>query len=181
MQIERKDVRLITTMRSKIKASRRLLVSVMLVLLYGCMTDPRYLSFIPIEKDGWDHTDTLTYSIPPLAGIGNNGIHLLFHTEGYEYRNIAIDVAVKQDSSQCYNRQISYLLDEMPSIRGIGRRCDYKLPVDDIVLCDTLSTMITLVHGMKDTKLLGVRKVGILVEESADASITESWNVDWND
>lgn len=177
MQIERTSVRLIATMRSKTKASWLLFVLVMLVL-YGCMADTRYLSFAIIEKEGWGHADTLTYSIPPLVGIGDNGIYLLFHTEGYEYKNIAIDITVTQDSNQLYKEQVNYLLDGVVSTGGIGRRCDYKLPVNDIVFCDTMPVEITLAHRMEGDKLLGICKVGILVEES-DALTAEPWNVDW--
>ena len=162
-------------MKIKTKVSRLLFISVMFATLCGCMADTRYLSFTSIEKEGWKRADTLSFCIPPLEDIEDKDIYLLLHTEGYKYENIAIGFSVSQDSNNLYNKQFHYLLGDYSSIKGLGRRCDYKLPTNKFGLCDTIPATITLVHEMEESILSGIHRVGILIEEPAKIS----WNANW--
>ena len=125
----------IMTEKSKLSLlSTVLSVSGLLASLCGCMSDTRHLSFVSIEHDSWTQTDTLTYTIAPMAGAGRSGIFLLLHTEGYEYGNIAFDITIKQDTTLLYHEQRSYLLESNRPQNGIGNRCDYTLPVGNFTL-----------------------------------------------
>lgn len=144
------------------------------------MADTRQLSFIPIGHDGWAHTDTLTYTIAPMDYTKESGISLLLHTEGYEYKNIAIGITIRQDTTLLYHKQRSYLLSHNTPKNGIGHRCDYTLPIDNITLCDTLPTTITLTQQLDEPTLTGIREVGVRIGSPLHLSGEPVWRVDWH-
>lgn len=153
-------------------------VSGLLAALCGCMSDTQHLSFVPIEHS-WTQTDTLTYTIAPMAGTDRSGISLLLHTEGYEYGNIAFDITIKQDTTLLYHEQRSYLLESNRPQNGIGNRCDYTLPVGNFTLCDTLPTTITLTSQLDPPILTGIREVGIRIAAPMREPGEPVWRVDW--
>lgn len=154
-------------------------VSGLLAALCGCMSDTRHLSFVSIEHDSWTQTDTLTYTIAPMAGAGRSGIFLLLHTEGYEYGNIAFDITIKQDTTLLYHEQRSYLLENNRPKDGIGDRCDYTLPVGNFILCDTLPTTITLTGQLNQPILTGIREIGIRIASPMREPDEPIWRVNW--
>ena len=155
-------------------------VSVLVATLCSCMADTRYLTFAPIGADGWACTDTLTYSIPPLAGVEQGGVFLLLHTDGYRYGNIAVEISICQDTSLLYHEQRSYVLGYDEAKSGIGHRSDYLLPVDNITLCDTLPTTITLTQQLDQPVLLGIREVGIRISGAIRQPDEPVWKADWH-
>lgn len=156
-----------------------LFVSVLLTALCSCMSDTRHLSFVPISHDGWVQTDTLIYTVAPMAEVGRNGISLLLHTEGYAYENIAFDITIKQDTALLHHERHNYLLrDNLPK-NGIGPRCDYTLPVGNFILCDTLTTTITLIGQLDLPVLTGIREVGIRIASPMREPGEPVWRVNW--
>lgn len=163
-----------------------LCVTILQVVLYGCMADTKHLVFASVNHSGWAHTDTLTYTITPL--LKNNattpngcksGISLLLHTQAYKYNNIALDITIRQDTCLLYHELRNYQLDNCQAKGGIGLRCDYTLPVDNITLCDTLPTTITLTQQLDQPLLLGIHKVGILIGAPTRKPGEPIWRVDW--
>ena len=170
------------TMKSKAKAHKILLllsVSTLLAALCSCIGDTRFLAFIPMGQDGWAHTDTLTYTIDPLTGTSKSGVYLLLHTEGYAYGNIALDICIQQDTALLYHEQRNYILAQGEPKDGIGRRCDYTLPVGNFTLCDTLPTTITLTSQLDPPILTGIREVGIRIAAPMREPGEPVWRVDW--
>lgn len=167
-------------MRSKAKTWCILSVSALIAALCSCMADTRHLAFTSIGHDGWTHNDTLTYTIAPLPGVEQGGISLLLHTEGYDYENIAINVTIRQDTILRYSKLHTYLLPHNQPENGIGRRCDYTLPVGNIALCDTLPTTITLTHHLDQPTLTGIREVGIRLSAPLRQPGEPVWEVDWH-
>lgn len=167
-------------MRSKANSILYTLYAMFLTaVLCNCMGDTRHLTFLTIGHDGWRHTDTLTYTIAPQHGVEQSGLELLLHTEGYHYGNIALDITVSQDTTLLYHEQRSYLLEHNLPESGIGRRCDYTLPVGNITLCDTLPTTITLTHRLAQPTLMGIREVGIRISAPLRQPGEPVWRVDW--
>lgn len=168
-------------MRSKAKRILYTLsVSALTAALCSCMADTQHLAFAPIGHDGWAHTDTLTYNVAPMSRTGQSGLSLLLHTEGYNYKNIALDITVSQDTTLLYHEQRSYLLNHNLPKNGIGRRCDYTLPVGNIALCDTLSTTIMLSHQLDQPVLTGIREIGIRISNPLRQPGEPVWKVDWH-
>lgn len=166
-------------MRSKANTSCLLLVAVLLAALCSCMDDARHLAFTVLKTKEWGQGDTLSYIIPPLEGTGCCGISLLLHTDGYEYENIAIDITIRQDSMLCYHDQRSYQLSADEPKEGIARRCYYTLPIDNVELCDTLPTVVTLTHQLDQPVLKGVDKVGVRIGKRMRQPGEVVWQVDW--
>ena len=170
----------IMTRRSKSSLlSITLSVLALLTALCSCMSDTRHLSFVPISHDGWVQTDTLTYTIAPMAGAGKSGISLLLHTEGYAYENIAFDITIKQDTTLLHHEQRNYLLGDNLPQSGIGTRCDYTLPVGNFILCDTLPTTITLTGQLDLPVLTGLREIGIRIAAPMCEPGEPVWRVNW--
>ena len=156
-----------------------LAVSFVLTFLCGCMPDTKSIAFAPIDTDGWARTDTLMYTIAPLEGEKRSGISLLLHTEGYAYANLSLDITIQQDSCLLYNEQRHYLLCENSPKPGIGRRCDYILPIDNFTLCDTLPTIVTLTQQLDVPSLAGIQRVGVHVGRPIRKPGEPIWRVDW--
>ena len=170
-------------MRSKAKAHKILLilsVSTLLTALCSCIDDTRYLAFVSIDQNGWTHTDTLTYTIEPLGNVKRSGISLLLHTEGYAYENVALGITVEQDTTLLYHEQRSYLLKHQNPKNGIGRRCDYTLPIGNMELCDTLPTTISITQQLNQPSLKGIREVGIYISSPLHQPGEPVWKVDWH-
>jgi len=155
-------------------------MSALTAALCSCMADTRHLDFISIGSNGWKHTDTLTYTIPPLREIGDCGFSLLLHTDNYPYENVALDVTIRQDTTLLLHKEQNFLLDHNPAKRGIGHRCDYTLFIDNIALCDTLPATVTLVQQLVQDTLMGIREVGIRIGAPLYQSNGPEWRVDWN-
>lgn len=155
-------------------------MSALTASLCGCMADTRHLDFISIGNDGWKHTDTLTYTITPLPEVELGGVSMLLHTEGYNYENIALNVTIRQDTILRYSKLHTYLLSHNQPKNGVGRRCDYTLPVGNITLCDTLPTTITLTHRLDQSVLTGIREVGIRIGAPLRQPDEPVWKVDWH-
>lgn len=168
------------TEKSKLSLlSTVLSVSVLFTALCSCMSDTSHLGFVSISHDGWTQTDTLTYAIAPLTGTGKNGISLLFHTEGYEYGNIAFDITIRQDTTLIYHELRNYLLGNNSTNKGIGHRSDYTLPVGNFILCDTLPTTITLTGQLNQPILTGIREIGIRIASPMREPDEPIWRVNW--
>lgn len=167
-------------MRSRTKALHKLLVASVLLALCSCMADTRHLAFVSVAQEGWAQTDTLNYSVAPLVGVGECGISLVVQTENYAYENIAIAVAISQDSTLLYHQRHYYNLEEGAPKNGIGRRCEYTFPMGNVTLCDTMATTIALTHQLCDSLLMGISKVGIRIEKPLHQSGEVEWMFDWH-
>ena len=151
----------------------------MLTALCSCMGNASYMTFRPIAGKGWSHMDTLVYPVDTLGSSGTYGMQLLLHTESYPYKNIALGIVVKQDSTILLDTIASFHLAKQPVTKGIGCRNDYILPIGNVALCDTLSTTILLTHCMADTELSGIREVGVEIDEPIGKSEEIVWWVEW--
>ena len=154
-----------------------LIVSFMLTVLCGCMSDTKSITFASISTDGWARTDTLVYTIVPLEDGKRSGVSLLLHTEGYAYANISLGITIQQDSFLLYSEQRNFLLCENSPKPSIGRRCDYTLPIENFALCDT--TIITLTQQLDVPLLTGIRRVGVHVGSPIREPGEPIWRVDW--
>lgn len=167
-------------MKNRVKTTlRKLCLTAIIAALCSCMADTRHLDFIAIGHHGWTHDDTLVYTIPPMEGIGEWGLQVLLHTEGYGYKNISLAITVKQDSAMLYNEQRSYLLDHNIPKSGLGHRCDYTLPVANITANDTLHTTVTLTQCLDQPALKGIREVGIRIGAPLRRAGEPVWKADW--
>ncbi len=153
---------------------------VLLTAICGCMTDTRHLTFTTIKHDGWKQTDTLIYTIASMGSVEKGGISLLLHTDGYEYENIALGITIKQDTSLLYQDQRNYLLEQNLPQRGIGRRCDYTLPIGNFTLCDTIPITITLTQRLDQPTLTGIHKIGVRIASPMREPGEPIWKVDWH-
>lgn len=167
-------------MRDKAKLLRLISATILFLVLNGCVADTKYVAFIPIGHNGWLHTDTLTYAIDPLTDMERSGFSLLLHSEGYRYKNIALDITISQDTILLYHEQRSFLLEHNLPRKGIGRRYDYVLPVGNFILCDTLATTISITHRLNQSKLVGIREVGVRIGPPLHQPGESSWKVDWH-
>lgn len=147
--------------------------------LCSCMEEVRHLSFVPINLNGWAMEDTLLYTVDTLEKSGEDGIELLFHTEGYSYTNLAIHIRIVQDSSVLYDELVNAELQQSAPTKGIGKRCDYTLPVTNLTLSDSTHTTIRLTHQMSDSLLRGVREIGIRIGPPVRHPGEVVWQVEW--
>ena len=180
-KIENRNVRRITMSHknNSLALETLLIVSSVFTLLCSCMPDTRSLTFAPISADGWARTDTLICTIPPLEDAKESGVSLLLQTEGYAYANISLGITIWQDSSLLYNEQQDFLLSENNPKPGVGRRCDYTLPIENFVLCDTLPTIVALTQQFDLPVLTGIRRVGVRVGSPIRKSGEPIWRVAW--
>lgn len=164
-----------TIKRSKIKVLTLLSI---LTILIGCMGNTHYLAFEPVDVAGWSRCDTLIYTILPIERHSQMGISVLLNTEDYPYQNIALDITIAQDTL-LYHEQQEFTLSQCKPKSGIGRRCDYTLPITNITLCDTLPTTLTLTHQLEQPTLKGIREVGVSVGALISKPGDVIWQIEW--
>ena len=155
------------------------LIVVLLTNFCSCVGDTRYFTSASIDPEGWVATDTITLTINPLNNVDKCGLSLFLYTDKYEYENIAFDILVKQGSKQLYHERRSYLLKSNISEHGIGHRYEYILPVDNVVLCDTLSTIVTLTQQLDQPILKGIYRVGVCFGSPLRLPGEPVWQVKW--
>lgn len=147
-------------------------------LLCCCIEDTTHLEFVPIESCGWAYTDTLCYTMPPATEAGEHGVSVLLHTNNYIFQNLVLHVTIAQDTL-LHDAQHVYRLDECSPIRGIGRRCDYTLPIGNIVFNDSTPIHIALQHRMDTTTLPGIHAAGIHCGPHIPEPGEVIWQVKW--
>ena len=162
-------------MNSKIKI---LVLLPLLTTLGGCMDNIHYLTFNSVDSNGWNRCDTQAYTIPPIKGYPQIGISVLINTENYPYKNIALDIAISQDTI-LYHEQQEFTLTQCSPLLGFGRRCNYTLPITNITLCDTLSTHLILISQLEQPILTGIRQIGVSASSLIHKSGDTIWQVEW--
>ena len=155
------------------------LIALIAVALCSCMSDTRYMSFIP-TRDGWGMADTLVVTTDTLEKTKReSGIELLLCTEGYDYANFAAHIRITQGTTVLYDEAINAELKESSPAKGIGRRADYSIPITNLSLSDTTHTTIKIAQMMSDTLLMGIREVGIRIGTPVRRPGEVVWQVEW--
>ena len=96
-----------------------------------------------------------------------------------QYGKSNTDTGSAESQIALFSYRISHLTEHLKA-EGFGRRCDYKLPVGNFTLCDTLPTTIALMHRIDRPVLKGIREVGIYASTPIGQSGEVVWEVDWN-
>lgn len=147
-------------------------------LLCCCIGETTHLEFAPIASEGWAYTDTLCYTMTPATEAGERGVSVLLRTDNYIYQNLALHVTIAQDTL-LHDMRHTYKLDECSPSRGIGLRCDYTLPIGNIVFNDSTLIIIALQHRMDTTTLPGIHAVGIHCRPHIPEPGEVIWQVKW--
>lgn len=162
------------------KTYRVIVVTICTVALCSCIEKRTHcLSFATIPTDGWEASDTLTFTADTLQRSTKKGFELLLHTENYSYANIGFHVSIEQDSIVLYSDSIHTKLAESSSAKGIARRCDYTIPIANLTLCDSTHTTVRVTHLMSEHTLKGIREIGIRIGSPVRHPGEAVWQVEW--
>lgn len=156
----------------RLKANRLLPVLTLAICAAACSVagyhgngdDNYYSAFRTIDNARWDYTSPAAFSVDTLRdSICPSGLMLLSirHTNGYEYRNLWLEVKYDSDSTARIDTLNIILADRLGRWRGHGSG-------PSIALTDTLGIMplhkgqqIRVRHIMRTDCLDGIEQVGI--------------------
>ena len=78
----------------RLKLANKLLAPLVLLLLMSCTGHNRFHSYLPVNKDGWERTDTLCFHAVPID-TNRNCMEIslgIRHTHRYPYRDIWLTI-----------------------------------------------------------------------------------------
>lgn len=128
-------------------------------------------SYEAVGKDGWARTDTLSFSLPPLAtDTVLDAFVGLRITHSFPYQSLWMALEVMNDSTGitfadtlCFE-----LCDSIGRFTGSGvTSLQYERPVVPIPLVGGAANTICLFHLMKREVVPNVREVGVRLSETA--------------
>ena len=150
------------------------LLSVLLIigLMTGCNRNEIFFGYQTVPPGGWNKDSLLTYNIDVNNSLSKFNIYVhVRHYGNYPYQNLWLfldykrtkDSIPQQDTIECY------LADEYGKWLGNGVGAITEMPVlfkKQIQWPDSGTYQIRIRHGMRDSVLTGINKVGIRVEKA---------------
>lgn len=153
------------------------MAAVMLVMAASCLWEGTvFYHYHTLPSDGWDRQDTLVYELPELVPNANYGIAVnVRYTTDYPYQGLGVVVRHNLTDSATWkcDTLLCTLFDKQGLPTGHGTTDFYQVEVktktDGKPLRVTTGTtgqespIVQLLHCMTDDKVVGVRDVGIRV------------------
>lgn len=130
-----------------------------------------YHSFHTLPHDGWNKSDTLTFSIPTEnLPTGNCALQIeIRHTEKFAYRSLWMVVYQNAEDSTHFVADTlqCVLADEKGRFLGPGLNHYYQMsfPLKTVTLPHTYTPVFKLAHYMKKGRIEGIEDVGICLTE----------------
>ena len=159
-------------MVNRIRVSLFLVIA---ILVASCGRNrPAVFSFQPAPGDGWEQTDTLSFSIDTIREGGTYQISIALRTNTatpYPFRTLSLLLTERLSSVPERSKTLSLKLDQEPAAlesNGISLQ-QYIFIADTLHLPSApVSGKIQVSHQMQSRQLNGIRDVGIRLEKLHD-------------
>ncbi len=142
---------------------------IVMLVLAACNHEAVYHHYEHTTVDGWSRTDTLSFSIPPVAASGNYEAQLELRTnESYPFVSldvVAIQTILPSGQMRCDTVKCQ-LADKNGRILGHGiTQYQYSFPLGSLQLSEGDSLYVVMYHGMKREVLPGITDVGFQLKK----------------
>ncbi|MGN1263814.1 MAG: gliding motility lipoprotein GldH [Prevotella sp.] len=147
------------------KAIAAMMILTVASALLSCNRKTVYDHYEPIDIDGWEKDDTVTFSIKPMdeGGTYDEAIGLRT-TTAFPFRSVCLIVEqrVMPGGSLRCDTLLCSLMDDNGKVTGDGVGCyQYIFPLADMTLAKGDSLHIAVRHNMRREILPGISDLGI--------------------
>lgn len=140
------------------------------LLFVSCNGNDVFTAFKPIAAQGWSKDSVYTFDVTITDTLATYNVYVNVRNKGdYPYQNMWIflqklspDSVSVSDSIECY------LADQRGKWLGKGVGSLFEMPIlyqQDVHFPTAGNYHYTLVHGMRDSVLVGVNDIGMRVEK----------------
>jgi gliding motility-associated lipoprotein GldH len=146
------------------------LVGAVLLVLAGCTSNDVFFQYAAVNPKGWSKDSLYCFDIPITDTLSSYNLYVNIRNRGeYPYQNlwlflnkISPDKTQKKDSIECY------LADQRGKWLGSGIGSVLEMPVlyqQNVRFKQAGIYHYKIVHGMRDTVLMGINDIGMRVEK----------------
>ncbi len=146
------------------------LVGIVLLILVGCTNNDVFFQYRAVNPKGWSKDSLYAFDIPITDTISSYNLYVNIRNRGeYPYQNLWLflnkinpDKTQKSDSIECY------LADQRGKWLGSGIGSVMEMPVlyqQNVRFKKAGTYHYKIVHGMRDTILMGINDIGMRVEK----------------
>jgi len=158
-------------MLGKVKIRLFLTISMFFVLL-SCNTNDVYFKYNAIHPAGWSKDSLYTFEVPITDTLATYNVYVNVRNVGnYPYQNLWLFLSKMSPDSVLVNDSIEcYLADNRGKWLGSGVGSIFEMPIlyqQQVKFKNAGNYQYKIVHGMRDTVLVGINDIGIRVEKVA--------------
>ena len=140
------------------------------VFIVACNTNEVYFKYKAIDVKGWSKDSLYTFDIPITDTLATYNVYVNVRNIGdYPYQNLWLFLnKMSPDSVQVNDSIECYLADNRGKWLGKGVGSIFEMPVlyqQKVHFKNAGVYQYKIVHGMRDTILLGINDIGMRVEK----------------
>jgi len=142
------------------------------ILLFSCNRNDVYFKYQAINATGWNKDSVSTFDILITDTLATYNVYVNMRNKAdYQYQNLWLFLSKMSPDSVLVNDSIEfYLADKRGKWLGKGVGSIFEMPVlyqQNVKFKNVGNYQYKIVHGMRDTILLGINDVGMRVEKVA--------------
>jgi len=149
----------------------KVLQAIFLSLLFvGCTSNDVYFNYNPVSANGWSKDTMYVFNIPIKDTLATYNVYVNVRNRSeYPYQNLWLflskstpDKVQSKDSIECY------LADQRGKWLGSGLGAVLEMPIlyqQNVRFSKAGTYQYKIVHGMRDSILLGINDIGMRVEK----------------
>lgn len=142
-----------------------------LLVLPSCNSETVFISSSTMENNEWDYSNIITYEFNITDTVNSNNISLFMRNDlDYSYRNIHLIISLFNDDLTIVTDTVQYEIADQYGRwtgQGIGDVKSNYLRLNDVVTFPNKGIYyFSIKHGMRDTPLKGVRKIGLEITQN---------------
>lgn len=138
----------------------------------SCQSNDVYFKYNAIDSKGWNKDSLYTFDISVYDTISTYNVYVNVRNMGdYPYQNLWVFLSKMSPDSVIVNDSIEcYLADNRGKWLGSGVGSIFEMPVlyqQGVKFKNSGNYQYKIVHGMRDTVLIGIHDIGMRVEKVA--------------
>ena len=142
------------------------------IMLQSCGKDYAYQKEYDIPQMTWDYMDTLNFNFEIEDTLTLYNLYLqIEHVEDYAYQNLYTKISTKFPEGELLEEVLSLeLADKVGNWEGqcSGEVCKLTIPIQENAYFNTNGEyQITIEQFMRKSPLVGIRKIGFILEKTA--------------
>ena len=136
----------------------------------ACNSNDVYFKYQGIDAKGWNKDSLFTFDIPITDTLATYNVYVNIRNVGeYPYQNLWLFLSKMNPDSVLVNDSIEcYLADNRGKWLGSGVGSIFEMPVlyqQNVHFKNAGNYQYKIVHGMRDTVLIGINDIGMRVEK----------------
>ena len=143
-----------------------------MLVIVSCNTNDVYFQYKAIDSKGWNKDSLYTFEVPISDTLATYNVYVNVRNIGdYPYQNLWLFLSKMSPDSVLINDSIEcYLADNRGKWLGSGVGSIFEMPIlyqQNVKFKSAGNYQYKIVHGMRDTVLVGINDIGIRVEKVA--------------